>query len=264
VSPIDEQVRRRYLLGTLPDAEAEALERELLADDVAYEELLALEDELFHDYARGGLPESERMLFEEHRLASPDARQRLARSGAIQRALNRPSISRSGAAPSASRSRYWLASLAAALLLAAGAWWLWQGGASGPREIVQAPPTPSTAPSPVASPSAPVLVAALEISPGLTRAGAGSPRVTLPARATALRLQLRLPAGSRYTSYRAVLLSAEGQEVWTGAGLLPSGSTLSFEIPAGRVPEGDYELRLASETGSRTVEVADYAFRVLR
>src|SRR5688500_7023160 len=44
-----------YLLGQLPAAEAERLEQEFLSDDSRYEEVLAVEDELLLEYARGRL-----------------------------------------------------------------------------------------------------------------------------------------------------------------------------------------------------------------
>src|SRR5262245_23555494 len=44
---------RGYLRGTLAEADCEELERELLRDDELYEQLVALEDEAVHDWARG-------------------------------------------------------------------------------------------------------------------------------------------------------------------------------------------------------------------
>jgi hypothetical protein len=71
-----------------------------------------------------------------------------------------------------------------------------------------------------------------------------------------------LPAGAPAASYIAVVRSAEGDEAWSGPAAL-AGTSAIVEIPAGRLPEGDYEPVLG--TGPRAAdEVAGYSFGILR
>jgi hypothetical protein len=53
-----------YLLGNLAEVHRLRLERKFLGDDQFYERLLALEDELFYDYAQGKLSSADRKQFE--------------------------------------------------------------------------------------------------------------------------------------------------------------------------------------------------------
>ena len=54
----------QYLLGNLPEEQRLQIEGEFLSDDQRYERLLALENELFYDYAQNRLPPGEREQFE--------------------------------------------------------------------------------------------------------------------------------------------------------------------------------------------------------
>ncbi len=71
-----EELMTRYLLGDLPEAEQIRWEEQFFTDDEAYDQLLALEDELRYDYARGALSPRERKLFERRFLASAQGRRR--------------------------------------------------------------------------------------------------------------------------------------------------------------------------------------------
>jgi hypothetical protein len=66
----NEKLLVRYLLGNLPEEQRLQVEGLFLGDDQQYEQLLALEDELFYDYAQGKLSPGERERFEERFLAS--------------------------------------------------------------------------------------------------------------------------------------------------------------------------------------------------
>lgn len=74
---IDEQELRSYLLGSLlPERQAE-LDQMLRADADLHDELLAIEAELFDEYAAGVLSENENELFESHLLTREDAPDKL-------------------------------------------------------------------------------------------------------------------------------------------------------------------------------------------
>jgi hypothetical protein len=73
-----ENLMPRYLLGGLPEAEATALEEQLLADDERFERAREIENRLVDDYVRGRLSSEDRERFERHYLASPVHRRRVA------------------------------------------------------------------------------------------------------------------------------------------------------------------------------------------
>jgi hypothetical protein len=68
----------RFLLGRLPIAEREAIERECLREDgTACAELVAVEDELRFLYASGDLAPADQRAFEARYLRTPSDRARL-------------------------------------------------------------------------------------------------------------------------------------------------------------------------------------------
>jgi hypothetical protein len=253
---------RRYVLGTAPPDEAARLEREFLAEDAAYEELEAVEDELFHAYARGELHGTDRDAFERRFLVTPAGRDRAAAAGAFLAALDarRSALPARGPAP-------WLALAAALLAGLTGYAWVASRvpGARGTAESSPMPPTvPAAAPS-VAPPAAPAgRTVLLALAAGLTRASAAPRRVALPADADLLRLDAALPPGAAVGPYDAILRDAEGEAVFTAGPLAAQGSTVVVEIPARALAEGDYELVLTGQVRGQRVEAADYAFGILR
>src|SRR5215467_1864906 len=72
----NEKLMIRYLLGNLPEEQQLQVEREFLGDDQRYERLLALEDELFYDYAQNKLSPGEREQFEKRFLSTERNRKR--------------------------------------------------------------------------------------------------------------------------------------------------------------------------------------------
>jgi hypothetical protein len=84
----NEKLLVRYLLGDLPEEQRLQVEARFLGDDQHYEQLLALEDELFYDYAQGKLSPGERRQFEERFLASGRNRGRAILSSALVRKMS--------------------------------------------------------------------------------------------------------------------------------------------------------------------------------
>jgi hypothetical protein len=72
----NEKLLTRYLLGNLPEEQQLQVEGEFLSDDQRYERLLALENELFYDYAQNKLAPDEREQFEKRFLSSEQNRKR--------------------------------------------------------------------------------------------------------------------------------------------------------------------------------------------
>jgi len=81
----NEALLRKYLLGQLNEADEQALEEELLADDELSELLLAEEDELVDDYLGRELSEGERERFDNHFMVTPDREGRLKFGEALSR-----------------------------------------------------------------------------------------------------------------------------------------------------------------------------------
>jgi hypothetical protein len=76
---------RRYLLGQLSDGAGEEMERDLLANEEVFAELLIIEDELTDEYVDGRLSPDDRANFERYFLATPERQEDLR----FARALNR-------------------------------------------------------------------------------------------------------------------------------------------------------------------------------
>src|SRR6185503_10272889 len=145
---LDDVAIRRYLLGLLPDGEAEAVEDSYFERPEAFDGVRGVEDDLIDDYAAGLLPASERAAFESRYLASPGLRHRLLAARALRMARSPTPLT---ARPLAAGMPGWLSPLAiaAALILLIGTWWLWRAPASeGP--VAQRPAgRPSPGPSPL-------------------------------------------------------------------------------------------------------------------
>ena len=83
----DDAGLRLYLLGLMPQAQAEALERAYFAKPETWERLRAAEDDLLDDYAADRLGEDEKRAFEARFLASNPLRQRVMAARTLRRAL---------------------------------------------------------------------------------------------------------------------------------------------------------------------------------
>jgi hypothetical protein len=73
----NEELLTNYLLGSLPEAELERLERSYLEDEALLDELQEIEDELIDDYVSGALEADQKTRFEKYFLLSPSRREKL-------------------------------------------------------------------------------------------------------------------------------------------------------------------------------------------
>lgn len=80
----DAQTLTRYLLGSLPAAEAERLDELSVTDDVLAEALQSVENDLIDAYVQDELDEATRAQFKTHYLASANRRERVAFAQAFQ------------------------------------------------------------------------------------------------------------------------------------------------------------------------------------
>lgn len=77
-----------YLLGNLPEEQRLQVEGMFLSNDQSYERLLALENELFYDYAQNKLSPGEREQFEKRYLSSERNRKRAMIASALARKMS--------------------------------------------------------------------------------------------------------------------------------------------------------------------------------
>jgi len=119
----DDQQLVRYLLGLLPDDEAERLDEASIVDDDVAGRLRGVEDDLVDSYVSGTLDSETRARFEQHYLQSPRRREKVEFAKRFLDAVDREPRTVSATESAASRSKFsWvLLSAAALLLLACGA-----------------------------------------------------------------------------------------------------------------------------------------------
>jgi hypothetical protein len=84
----NEKLLIRHLLGNLPEDQRLQIERDFLIDDQRYEQLLALESELFYDHAQNKLSPGEREQFEKQFLSSGRNRNRAVLASALAHKLS--------------------------------------------------------------------------------------------------------------------------------------------------------------------------------
>jgi anti-sigma factor RsiW len=132
MTPIQElQERiRRYLLGQLTDGAGEEMERDLLANEEIFAELLIIEDELTDEYVNGRLPPHERANFERHFLATPERQEDLRFAQALNRYIKADKNNKQTAGVHPPVFRYGQTFLFRAIAAVAvvaillGAWWI--------------------------------------------------------------------------------------------------------------------------------------------
>jgi hypothetical protein len=186
--PQDERLERLedYLLGLLPEAEAERLDELSITDEEFAWQLRAAEDDLVDGYVRDSLPVTTRARFEEYYLASPRHRERVTFARTLARtadlAVDRPdAIAPSLTSPTPTpaqgtvrpagrpQTAWWLMAAAAAVVVVFGAV-LMRTGLSRPSEGTPAPTGGATPPAreasaPPVTPAPPVSTPRLSAAP---------------------------------------------------------------------------------------------------
>ncbi len=287
-----EKLMIRYLLGDVPEDEQIRIEERFFTDDEYFEQLLALEDDLIDDYVNGELTDRERKQFEEYFLAPPTRRQRVEFAKTFMRAGSLLPLAEI-AMPGEARPEpvpwwrtvmvFWRAqsllrrfALAASVVLALGGSWLIvdtmrlrnqveqlqaEEFQRDVKAIISAPPRDSLA---------------FALFPGRTRDIEGTNRFVIPQDADSVQLRLYLPAVAAGVTdppsrYRAVVRTAEGNEVWSQDGLeaqrtgLREEAIVILDLPTPILPEGDYIITLSRrKTNGDFEDVGSYQFSVVR
>lgn len=247
--PEPESRFRRYLLGALPEADADAVEAEALGDAATFDALRVAEDELIEGYARGELDPAEVIAFEARLRVVPGWPQKVTLARALAaRADRHAGVVAVGAEPAAARAsdpapesllarvRAWLFpargvpgwALAAAMvaLLAVGAALLAREG--GGARVGGGSYAVSLRPDALRGPGA---VMTLALPEG--------------AETVAVALELELPGEA--PSYR-VTVSTRGDARHVARDLHPDGAgVLHVDVPARLLAPGTYELAVAAD-----------------
>ncbi len=257
---------RRYLLGWLEPEEQERLEKQLLIDDEYLEELSAAEDELIDSYVHGNLSAPERERFNQHFLAVSERRQRLSFAEALHRYVNgAPLADVKPATVNGQRPLVWKRfipaslhaqkpllglSLAAALVIVFfGASWLIVRNVWLRDQLPEGP------------------TLAITLRPGLERDSGEIKRVTIATDISTVRLHLEL-SRDEYQSYRAVVQTDEGREVFSADELKPESlaneRVVGLSFRARLLVRGDYQIKLSGlDQGGQFEEAGKYHFRVI-
>jgi anti-sigma factor RsiW len=280
----------RYLLGEVSTEERDEMEDRYLHDDDLFEELVAAENDMMDDYARGKLTGLEKEKFELNVLSNPERRERIqfARSLMVS-GLAPVSVAGNVSAPRATWPASWTltarwTAAAALLALLTGFGWMTvvnrklRDELEGARidraiaerrlqELLQVGGGQYQANS--ALPPAGSATLSLALVPDLAR-GHGR-QVILPLAPSISRVLLVLRRqNDESPPYDVVLETAEGARVWqrTNLGSLPADNNakvITVEMSSNVLRPGDYVLRLLrSSTGKKSEELSDYSFRVVR
>lgn len=245
----DEELLRRYLLGTLPEEDLQSLESRLLREETLPDLAEAIESEILEEYAGGGLSPGERRHVEDYLRSSPAGRVRLSVVQGLSTlaAETIPVHGRVLPFPNLSRPASRFAAIAAMLAMALGGFW-----AIGQRAV----------PGPEKAAVLPAVVLALDLLS--VRGAAEIPELTVPRQAGRVELRLNLAGGDGgYSSYRVALLDETGADVLRQENLRPvrfgAELALPLSLEASRLREGRYVVEVRGVTAQGQVE--DLAFR---
>lgn len=293
----EETAIRSYLLGLASPEERKRVEERLLADSHYFNELERVEECLTDEYVRGEIQGIEREQFDRHFLKSVERREDLEFAALLDRRFSEPYVALRPSHPPASRWRrameIVLASAAIALIAAfvllfrqvsnlhAGAAHLEQqrvaadaraqslaGQLAEQGHLIAtlkqelAAQEKMLAAMPIdhmAGLSGASDIAVFSLSPGLDRTGAKVHRITIPAQAQVLRLELKLE-GVRYPHYQAQVETVEGDVIWTAVGLTarPAGSNkrraIALLLPVALITHSEYLIKVAGTKQSGASE----------
>lgn len=288
-NPKQSEELSQYLLGRLAEPDRERIEERFFSDTALFDELTAAEDELVDGYLLGRLTPSDHRQFEQYYLASPERAGKVAAARQLrawidsQQRNNSPPVAESWwqrLAHSLAVPQWSMGAAAAALLVAAGAWYLAtrpatetrpRQTAAVERPAVTPPPTPQqerqqqpTPPPPPPKRTMPAF--AFTLLPGTLRGASGGVQtVRLPKDATTARMALRLEQPAELAVFRVALETVEGRTVWQGEAQ-GSGMIVNASLPLDGLAGGDYLVRLtgAATRGGTMESVADYSVRFMR
>jgi len=280
-NPTDDQLLRSYLLGELPEEEADRLERRLLAEDELFELSEAVEADLLAACARGELAPAERERVQQRLASSPRGRERLALAHALNTLAgsSEPAaapvlpFSRRAATPSAFR---W-AALAAALLAAAGLSWFAMErphGGEAPPWVAQEHPAPASPRAPEAPRGAPApkpepVKAVFQLALMSLRGAETAQKLRVRTGTDIVELQIGVEGMEDLKTFHLTLRNRKLEVVWERDGLEPvqldGVRALVVDLPADQIPAGTYEIQARGLThGGEPEDLSPLEIEVVR
>ena len=300
----DEVLLQKYLLGTLSEEEQVQIEDRAFADPINLGAIEAAEADLIDAYVREDLPPAERSQFESRFFTSSQRRNKVEFARALEKVaagskVRAPVVGRRSAwrafleaMPGWNPALQFAAGMAALILIATVSWLAVQNASMHSRVVAlesqrrdaenregelrqqlaqaQARAGSATAPPPKENPApdrAPLL-ASIVLLPNLSRAAGSIPQITLGSTEQLAHLEIQIESRDEYPRFRAELRTSDGEDVVSRGNLTRQqagdGYVVSFDVPAGALPAGDYELALKGVAGSQTTDIAYYYFRVRR
>jgi hypothetical protein len=281
----EELVLRRYLLGDLDEPLMDEVEGRLLRDKIYADRLSAVEDNLIDDYVFEGLSEREREGFNTNFLVNDERRKKIMIAQAMEVYVGERCERQSVHEP-LTLSQLWqnsvrflqghklsvAFSLLIIVLLAVFV----------PRMLRSLVPNGPISPLTAQRSDIERRIAELNrhnndtrplvqvtLQPLVLREGSEIRKLTITREARLVNINLQLPTGNRYESYRVIMQTVEGTELFGLAGLKAgeneASSGISFKLTDDVLPQGDYQIRLIGRTSENvTIEVARYNLRVIR
>lgn len=302
----DENSLRKYLLGEMSPEPQEELELWLMSDDEAYDLLVAAEDDLIDDSLAGKLTRDESSRFNNHFLAAPERRHKLQFGRSFQRFVSSTERARKPSSFWAELARFLEYRPAARYALSALVLVITLGGGWSVFKIVTLQKQLNSTTSQLAEAGrqrdevkrqldesqslgekmrgqvqsleetiaavkfarTPETLLAFNLIPGISRSSTQIPNLAIPANARLVQFSLTL-LDDNYPSYRAALMDANGQELWTRdrlpATATREGKAVVLTVPAELLSNGDYSFRLSGVSDSQTPEnIGSFYFRSVR
>jgi hypothetical protein len=268
----DDELLRSYLLGELPEEEAERLEQRLLAEDELFELSEAVEADLIAAYDRGELTEEERERVLWRLAASPSGRERLALARALNTLAGR---GRQQVLPfrqrATQRPAFRWAALAAGLLIAASLSWFVlkpsKGGESAPwiaherpapagpvQALAPAPQVPTTATIPSTAPEP--VQSVFQLALVSLRGSEAAEKLKVRA-GTLVELQISVEGMEDLKSFHLSVRNRNAETVWDGdvePRTLQGARVLVIDLPADRLPPGMYKIEARGLTSGHEPE----------
>ena len=286
--PTDDELLRSYLLGTLPEEEADRLEGRLLAEDELFELSEAIESDLLAACDRGEFAPEERERVLRRLASSPQGRERLALARSLNSAAAAPVpvVAFPRRAPAHSTRTFQWFALAACLLMSVGLSWYalerQHGGESSPliareREAPASAVTsdvPAPAPQvaqenrpPAEEPKPAKVVCQLALM--TLRGSEPTKRLTVPPGTEVVELRIGLEGMEDLASFHVAVRSPAGETLLDKRGVEPKTldgvRTLVVELPARRITAGRYEIETqGTAPGSEPEALSPLSIEVVR
>jgi hypothetical protein len=267
----DQELFLRYLAGELGEEETSRLEQRLLFDDDFFDRMEEAQNDLLDAYAAGELSEAQRQRMESILRSNPAQNRRFRLARALQ-GMHPPVASQARIGGSRAGRRFlWRALVAVACAAVVAAIIFFVRARSRPKTqlVSNTGRIPSVARSgpPLSSPSQEVArpghqpAFALLLGVSVQR-GSANRAIMLPHGLRALEVQIILPQEESGTQFEVQVVFPHAAATKMVSRLVPeeafSEKLLAFQLPATKLPSGDYSFKVYRGGGKEPALVAAY------